>query len=178
MMHRTSPSPTAYRPDDLPPGHRTNPSAHAARIPVAALAFAGLLIAGYLALYQYHHIGHVWDPIFGDGSHKVLTSKLSRMLPVSDASLGAAAYLIETILELAGGTTRWRDRPYLVLLTTAVAAALALTGVGLVISQPLLTGTFCTLCLTSAGLSWIVLALVTREARAAVGRVRKLRQQG
>ncbi|MET8159647.1 vitamin K epoxide reductase family protein [Sphaerisporangium sp. NPDC005289] len=154
------------------------PSSFRSRIPVAALALCGCAISVYLALFQYGVVHSVWDPIFGDGSRKVLTSAVSRVLPVSDATLGAAAYLVEAVLELSGGRRRWHDRPWIVVLLGLTAAVLALTGVGLVIAQPILTGTFCTLCLTSAGISWLVALLVAREVGAAVRRVRELRDSG
>jgi uncharacterized membrane protein len=100
------------------------------------------------------------------------------MLPVSDASLGAAAYLVEAVLELSGGSRRWRDRPWIVVLLGLTAAALAVTSVGLVIAQPILTGTFCTLCLASAVLSWLIALLVSREVRATAEWMRDLRRRG
>jgi hypothetical protein len=35
----------------------------------------------------------VWEPFFGDGSRTVLTSGISRLLPVPDAALGAFEHL-------------------------------------------------------------------------------------
>ncbi|MEZ0077291.1 putative membrane protein [Planotetraspora sp. GP83] len=157
---------------------RDGPSSLRSRVPIALLALIGCAISTYLALYQYGVLHSVWDPIFGDGSHKVLTSAISRMLPVSDASLGAAAYLVEAVLELSGGRSRWHDRPWIVVLLGLTAAVLAVTGVVLVIAQPILTGTFCTLCLTSAALSWLIAALVSTEVRAALRRVAELRRDG
>jgi uncharacterized membrane protein len=134
---------------------------------VAALALLGCAVSTYLALYQYHVIGSVWDPFFGGGSAKVLTSSLSRALPVRDGALGAAAYAVEAALELSGRTDRWRTQPRLVLLLGLVAAGLAVTGIGLVLSQPLLAHAFCTLCLLSAAISISVAVLVSGEVRAA-----------
>ncbi|MCA1696831.1 MAG: hypothetical protein LC749_20040 [Actinobacteria bacterium] len=108
----------------------------------------------------------------------VLTSVVSRLLPVSDAALGAGAYLFETVVELSGGSHRWRDRPWIVLLLGVTAAGLALVGLALVISQPVLTGTFCTLCLCSAAISFTVAALVRHEVLAAVRHVREKRRRG
>lgn len=162
----------------VPPGHTTNPSAWRHRLPVAAVALIGFAISTYLALYQYEVLDRVWDPLFGDGSRKVLTSSLSRALPVRDAALGAAAYLAEAAIELSGGRRRWRDRPWLVLLTGAVAAALVLTGLALTVAQPLLTGTFCTLCLASAAASLVIAALLVREVRAALTETLRHRRAG
>ncbi|UQU62647.1 hypothetical protein COUCH_26910 [Couchioplanes caeruleus] len=146
---------------------RHNPSAWRRRAAIAALALAGCCVSLYLGLFQLHAIDDVWDPLFGTGSERVLTSALSRMLPVPDALLGAVAYAVEVILELAGGRDRWRSRPFWVFATGVVAGLLALTGIVLVVSQPLLTGTFCTLCLVSAAISITVAALMVPEVRAA-----------
>lgn len=163
---------------DVPPGHNTNPSEFRTRARVVVLALFGCAVATYLALFQYHVLHSVWDPFFGDGSRKVLTSPISRMLPVSDAALGATAYLFEAVLDLIGGRTRWRDQPWAVLLLGVTATGLALTGVALVISQPLLTGTFCTLCLVSAAVSWVVLLLAAEEVLATVRYLRQQRHAG
>lgn len=150
------------------PADSRNPSRLSRRVLVAALALVGAGVAGYLTLYQVGLIGSVWDPFFGTGSERVLTSSLSRALPLPDAALGAAVYLVEAVAELSGGRDRWYRQPWVVFLVGAVSAALAAVGVALVISQPVLTGTFCTLCLASAAISFTIAALVVEEVRAAV----------
>jgi uncharacterized membrane protein len=157
---------------------RSDPSRRSRRAPVAALALLGCAVSTYLALYQYHVLHTVWDPFFGNGSQKVLTSALSRALPVSDATLGAVGYAFEAIVEISGRQDRWRSQPWLVLLVGLTAAALGLTGIALVISQPILTGTFCTLCLASAAISVTVAALVAGEVRVALAEVRRRRARG
>lgn len=161
-----------------PPGRTSSPSAWSARIPVAILALIGCGISTYLALFQYHVLPQVWDPIFGNGSHKVLTSVISRALPVSDAALGAAAYLIEAAVELSAGTRRWHRRPWLVAFLGLIAAGLAVVGILLLIAQPALTGTFCTLCVCSAAISFTVAALVSREVLATIALQRHRRHAG
>src|SRR5437764_15365882 len=105
-------------------------SAWSRRLPVVVLTVAGLLISTYLTAFQYHLIDTVWDPLFGEASSRaVLTSALSRDLPVHDAALGALAYLVETVLESAGGVERWRRRPWIVLLLGLTAAGMALVPV-------------------------------------------------
>jgi uncharacterized membrane protein len=153
------------------PGRR-NPSRPARRLPVVLLALAGCAVSTYLTLYQVHAIHSVWDPFFGSGSERVLTSSLSRSLPVPDALLGAVAYAVEAVLEMSGRRDRWRTQGWLVVLVGLVSAALAITGVVLVISQPVLTGTFCTLCLTSAVLSWLIAAGVAGEVVATLASFR------
>ncbi|RSM85269.1 vitamin K epoxide reductase [Kibdelosporangium aridum] len=156
-----------------PPGQESNPSAWRRRIPIAVLALVGCATSTYLALYQYGVLTDVWDPIFGSGSEAVLTSTLSTALPVPDGAIGAAAYLVEAVLELAGGRRRWADRSLLVLTLGLVAAGLGVAGLVLVIAQPLLTGTFCSLCLASAVISIAVLVLVRSEISAAWTHVRQ-----
>jgi hypothetical protein len=82
---------------DIPPGWDYNPAALSQRLPIVALALAGCAIATYLALFQYGVVATVWEPLFDDGSRIVLSSRLSRVLPVSDAALGAAGYLADAI---------------------------------------------------------------------------------
>ena len=139
-----------------------------ARPGVVVLALLGCGIATTLALFQAGVLGSVWEPFFGDGSRRVLTSALSQALPVPDAALGAVAYLAEAVLTALGRP----DRPWVVLGAAAVAAGLGLAAVGLVAAQVFLVGAFCTLCLGSAAVSLILAALVLPEVRPAVERLR------
>ena len=155
------------------------PSAWLRRIPVVILAVCGLLVSSYLTFFQYGAIPAVWDPFFGHtGSQAVLTSALSRALPVHDAALGALAYLVEALLEVAGGTTRWRQRPWIVLLLGLTAAGMALVSLGLIGMQALVVRHFCTLCLASAAISLTVPAFVVHEVGAAAGQLRRHHRQG
>src|SRR6185503_3084695 len=70
------------------------------------LALVGFGVSLYLSLYQLGVFSTVWEPFFGDGSRRVLHSELTRVLPVPDASLGAAVYLIEAVLGASGGYQR------------------------------------------------------------------------
>ena len=101
----------------------------------------------------------------------MLTSAVSRALPVHDAALGGFAYLVEAVLEAAGGTQRWRQRPWIVLLLGLTAAAMALVSLGLIVVQVAVVGRFCTLCLGSAGISLVVPFLVAAEVTAAARQV-------
>jgi uncharacterized membrane protein len=124
---------------------------------LVVLAGVGLAIAMYLTAFQVGLVGHVWDPLFGTGSERVLTSAISRLLPLPDASLGAGVYLVDAVLAIAiliGVGPRRRVRQAL-----AVVATLgALAGLGLVVLQPLVAHAFCSLCLASAAIS-IALAI-------------------
>jgi hypothetical protein len=64
---------------------------------------AGFAIAAYLTLFQLGVLHMVWEPFFGDGSRTVLTSRISRLLPVPDAALAAAGYLLDAVAGLVGG---------------------------------------------------------------------------
>ncbi|MFB9409821.1 vitamin K epoxide reductase family protein [Dactylosporangium matsuzakiense] len=154
------------------------PSAWPRRLAGTVLAFAGLLVSLRLAFFQYDLVASVWEPWFGDGSVRVLDSAFSRALPVRDAALGAAAYLAELVLELSGGTERWRRRPWLVLLLGLLAVAMAATAVFLLALQVFVVGSFCTLCLVSAAVSLTMPLLVAEEVIAAWRQVRRSRRYG
>ena len=139
-------------------GSRVSSWSH--RLPVAALALVGCAISTYLTLYQWHITTSVWDPIFGTGSSEaVLTSFVSRYMPLPDATLGALAYLIEAIATMAGGVQRSRSSPWLVLVFGLVLVGLALTSLALVLIQVFLVHALCSLCLTSAAISFVTVSL-------------------
>jgi uncharacterized membrane protein len=146
-----------------------SPSSWSHRLPVVVLALVGCGVATYLTLYQWRVTPGVWDPVFGAASSEaVLTSPISRWLPVPDATLGALAYLVEAIVTALGGTDRWRATPWLVVVFGFVLAGLALTSLALVLTQILLVHALCTLCLGSAVISWINAWLGHDEVVAAV----------
>jgi len=133
------------------------------RTPVVVLALLGAAIATYLTLYQWRITSSVWDPIFGSiSSEAVLTSSISRMLPLPDATLGASAYVVEAGLALFAKAMPWTAVFSLVLL------ALALSSLGLLLVQILLVHALCTLCLCSAAISWLNAWLGRREIVATI----------
>jgi len=153
---------------DVPPGWSHNPSRFSRRLPVLVLALAACGLATYLTLYQVGAVADVWEPCFGNGSKRVLKeSAIARYLPIPDASLGALAYLVEAVLEAAGGDDRWRRRPGIVLLLGLTAAGIAVGSALLVITQAVFVRAFCTLCLVSAACSFVIAAAVVEEVRAA-----------
>lgn len=172
-VQATSPSPgrstSTTRRAALAGSEADDPSAWSHRRPVIALALVGCGIASYLSLYQWHVTSSVWDPLFGTrSSEAVLTSFVSRLAPVPDATLGAIAYLVEAALAALGGPARWRTAPRLVLLFGLVLAGLALTSLALVLSQVLLVHALCTLCLGSAAISWLNAWLGRHEVMASL----------
>lgn len=113
-------------------------------------------------------VADVWEPFFGNGSTRVLKeSAIARHLPVPDASLGALAYLVEAVLEAAGGDDRWRRRPGIVLLLGLTAAGMAVGSALLVLTQAVFIRAFCTLCLVSAACSFVIAGSVADEVWAA-----------
>ncbi len=129
----------------------------------------GLFIATYLTLFQIGVLTDVWEPFFGNGSRLLLKElSVAHLLPIPDAALGAFAYLLDAILDCAGGPARWRTAPWLVLLFGALAFLLGITGILLVILQPTLFGAFCTLCLGSALCSVLTAAFAAAEVIAAI----------
>lgn len=153
----------------VPLGFARNPSAWRERLPQVVLALAGALVAGYLTLVQVHVLGPAWEPLFADGSQRVLHSSLSRALPVPDAGLGLLAYVADVVLGLVGRTDRWRTRPWPAYLLALVVLGAAAGGLALAVVQAVVVRAFCTLCLTTAALSVAILAVNRlREARAAL----------
>ena len=76
------------------PGWSYSPSDSSERLPILARALLGFTIALYLSLCQLGLFADVWEPFFRDGTRIILHSSIARLLPVPDASLGAAAYLL------------------------------------------------------------------------------------
>ena len=138
-----------------------NPSAWSQRIPLCILALAGFVISSYLALYEWGLISSVWDPVFGDGTERVLDSDVShrlyRWFGIPDAAMGAVAYLGDAVLGLAGSTRRWQYRPWMVILFGIDVIPLGAVSAVLVLMQATLVGYWCFLCLVSAAISLILI---------------------
>jgi nucleoside-diphosphate-sugar epimerase/uncharacterized membrane protein len=135
---------------DIPPGWRYSPSTWTQRIPIIALAFVGLYISRYLAAYQLGHTDAAWDPFFGDGTERIITSEVSKAWPVPDAGLGALTYMLEILTGIVGGRARWRTMPWLVVLFGVMIVPLGAVSIFFIIIQPIVIGTWCSLCLVAA----------------------------
>jgi uncharacterized membrane protein len=135
---------------DAPPGWSYNPSAWPQRVGIIALALLQFFVARHMAAYQLGHISAPWDPVFGDGTRRVLESDVSKAFPVSDAGLGAFTYLLEALAGLLGGTRRWRTMPWAVLLFGVLVVPVGVVSIVLVVLQPLAVGAWCFLCLITA----------------------------
>jgi uncharacterized membrane protein len=156
---------------DAPP-FAYNPSAWSQRIPISLLAALATAIAGYMALFQWGVITSVWDPFFGQGTANVLTSEaaqnMDRWLRVPDAAFGAWGYLSEAVLGLVGSTRRWQYRPWMVILFGIDVIPLGGVSAILVVLQGFVVGSWCTLCLVTAAISFILVVMAYDEVWASL----------
>lgn len=164
--------------DLTPPGWGTNPSSWRQRMPIVVLGFVGFLIAGYLSLFQYEVIGSVWEPFFGNGSRRILTSKVSEVLPIKDAALGAIGYLLDVVTGVAYGQDRWRTHPWIVIVFGVAVGPLGAGSILLVILQPVLLDAFCTLCLVTAVISVVMIGPAMDEVLASLQFLRRAKDEG
>ena len=140
----------------VPPGWKYSPSAWAQRLPIIALAFIGLHISRYLTAYQLGHIDGVWEPFFAgsadpkNGTEEIITSSVSRAWPVPDAGVGALTYALEILTGMIGSARRWRTMPWLVVIFGLMIVPLGAVSLIFIIIQPILIGTWCSLCLIAA----------------------------
>lgn len=162
----------------IPPGWSYNPSAWPQRAPVIALAFMSFLAARYMAGYQLDYIHSAWDPFFGDGTERVLTSSVSRAWPVSDAGLGALTYMLEVLMGLMGDQRRWRTMPWMVAGFGFVVVPLGVVSIALVILQPLAVGAWCSLCLFTAAAMLLMIPLSLDEIVAMIQFVARKKREG
>ncbi|MEN6336492.1 MAG: vitamin K epoxide reductase family protein, partial [Phycisphaerales bacterium] len=146
-----------------PPGWTFNPSSWPQRAIMIALGLAGWLVSRHLGMYQLGYLDRPWEPFFGAGSVQVLTSRISESLPVSDGSLGALAYTFEFLMGWMGGQSRWRTMPWMVTFFGILVIPLGLVHISLVISQPVVVGHWCTLCLTAAAIMLPMIPLEVDE---------------
>jgi uncharacterized membrane protein len=152
----------------VPPGWTYSPSSWLQRLPIIALGFLGFLIARYLAAYQMGHVGAVWEPFFSggnglNGTEFIITSDVSKAWPIPDAGLGAAAYMIEVLMGAMGTSTRWRTMPWMVTFFFILVVPLGGVSIFFIIIQPIVIGTYCTLCLIAALAMLIMIPLTLDE---------------
>jgi uncharacterized membrane protein len=164
--------------DGIPPGWDYNPATWSQRLPIVGLAVVGVGIATWLSLFQLGVLQTIWEPFFGDGSRQVLESKLSRVLPVPDALLGAAGYLVDAVAGVIGGTKRWRTMPWIVIVFGLAVGPLGAVSIALVMSQPLVVGAWCTLCLASAVVSLAMIGPAMDEMLASLQYMKRVKESG
>ena len=131
-----------------------------------------------MALYQMRFIPSLWEPFFGDGSVTILNSPISRLLPISDATLGALAYLADAGAGIPGSTRRWKTMPWLVVLFGLFVGPLGGVSVVLVMLQPLLYDSWCTLCLATAAISVVMIGPAMDEVLASLQHLKRERDAG
>jgi uncharacterized membrane protein len=148
---------------DVPPGWSYNPSSWPQRAPIIGLALIGFLLSRYMTSFQLGYVDSIWDPFFDPGTSAVLTSKVSQSFPISDAGLGAVAYMIEFLMGFMGDKARWRTMPWMVTFFGILVVPLGIVSIALIIMQPLAVGVWCTPCLIAAIAMVIMIALTLDE---------------
>ena len=126
----------------IPPGWDYSSSTWTQRMPVIGLAFIGLFVSRYLAVYQMGHVAGVWEPFFlgmpqnpQNGTEEIITSDVSEAWPVPDAGLGALTYLLEILIGFIGSSRRWRTMPWLVLIFGITIVPLGVVSITFIIIQ-------------------------------------------
>lgn len=169
---------TTTKDDRIPPGWDYNPASWGQRIPIVILAIVGFLIATYLALYQLDIFPTVWEPFFGEGSKTILNSKVSKVLPIPDAALGAFGYLVDAVTGIVGGKKRWKTMPWIVVIFGMAVGPLGFVSVMLVVFQPVLYSAWCTLCLCSAVVSIAMIGPAMDEMLASLQYLQRVKRSG
>jgi nucleoside-diphosphate-sugar epimerase len=172
-----SPAARAAGPD-VPPGWDLNPSGWVQRVPIIALAFVGLFFSRYLASYQLGHIDSVWDPFFGDGTERVITSEVAEAFPISDAGLGAIVYILEIVAGVIGDRRRWRTMPWMTLTFGMLIVPLGTVSILFIIIQPIVIGTWCFLCLVGAAAMLVQIPYAFDELLATLQFLNERRKKG
>ena len=162
----------------IPKGWSYNPSGWAHRIPTVALALLCFFFSRYMACFQLGYIDHIWDPFFIDGTFHVITSKISKDFPVSDAGMGALCYTIESLLGWQGGSKRWFQIPWLVFAFGFLVIPVGVVSITLIILQPLVVGAWCSWCLATAACMLMMIVLTAAELSASFQFLREMRQKG
>jgi uncharacterized membrane protein len=166
------------RSSETPPGWDGNPSTWKQRLPIVGIALVAFVAATHLAFYQLDLISKPWEPFFGKGSETILDSWVSRLLPVSDAALGAFSYFLDAVTGLIGGRRRWRTMPWIVVLFGVLVGPLGAVSVLLVILQPVVFNAWCTLCLLTALLSVLMIGPALDEVLASLQHIKREKARG
>lgn len=144
---------------DVPAGWAYCPSTWLQRMPIGVLAMVGFLIARILGAYQLGHLDSVWEPFFSgsgemkgvmNGTETIITSDVSKAWPIPDGALGGIVYTLELAMAWMAGKDRWRTMPWMVLGFAILVVPLGVVSIYFIIIQPIVIGTWCTLCLIAA----------------------------
>lgn len=155
-------------PSDRPPGWTYSPSTYLQRLPIVALGALGFFIARTLAAYQLGHIDGVWEPFFSgeagrNGTEYIITSHVSQAWPIADGGLGAVTYMLEVLMGVMGDRRRWRTMPWMVAAFGIVVVPLGVVSIYFIIIQPIVLGTWCSLCLLAALLMLLMIPYTLDE---------------
>ena len=153
---------------DQPPGWSYAPSSWPQRLPIIALGALGYLIARYITAYQMGYTPALWDPFFAgqgglNGSEYIVTSHVSKAWPIADGGLGATSYMLEVLMGAMGSAKRWRTMPWMVTFFFILVVPLGGVSIGFIIIQPIMLGTYCTLCLVQAFAMLLMIPLALDE---------------
>jgi hypothetical protein len=167
----------------VPPDWTYSPSSWPQRLPIIALGLFGFLVARYLAAFQLGHVNAVWDPIFDgalarNGTEHIITSGLSRAWPVAGAGLAATVCMLVALTGAMGAATRWRTMPWMVALVFILVVPLGGIGILFILVQPVIVGTYCTLCLVQAFAMLVMIPLALDEVIAMGQYVTRSRKAG
>lgn len=151
-------------------------------MPIVVLALVGVAAAGWLALYQEGAVATVWEPFFGDGTEEIVResgfSEAFKGFVIGDAAIGAFGYLADAVTGLIGGERRWRAMPWVVIVFGVFIGPFGAISVMLTVFQPVLYGSFCTLCLVSGAVSLAMIGPAADEVLASVQYLRRERNAG
>lgn len=163
---------------DVPSGWSYSPSSWLQRAPIIVLALIAYFLTRQMAAFQLGYTRTVWEPFFSPGTTAVITSSISRSFPVSDAGLGAVAYLVEALMGFMGDKQRWRTMPWMVSFFGILVVPLGIASITLIILQPVAVGAWCTPCLFAALAMLIMIALTLDEVVAMVLFLIQARREG
>jgi Vitamin K epoxide reductase family len=165
----------------IPTGWYENPTTWPKRIVLALLALVGFAVALYLSLFQVsalyfpdlqiNLLGSVWDPFFD--SYEVLD-----FLHWPDAIPGVLAYGAEVVLNILGDKYRWRTAPWTVIAFGLIIFPAAAVSTVLLIVQPIFVDSWCTLCIVSALVSFVICGLGADEVLATLQHLKRVRDSG
>lgn len=158
---------------DVPIGWSYCPSTYLQRLPIIALGALGFFIARYLAAYQMGHVDHIVEPFFAgrgglNGTATIITSDVSKAWPIPDAGLGAVTYMFEILMGVMGDRRRWRTMPWMVTMFIVVVVPLGFVSIYFIIIQPIVIGTYCSLCLLAA-LAMVIMIPYSLDELVAMG---------
>ncbi|HET7321421.1 MAG TPA: vitamin K epoxide reductase family protein [Longimicrobiaceae bacterium] len=138
-----------------------------------------MCIASYLASYQLGLVSTVWDPVFGsDSTITVLNSPVSGLFPVADALLGALGYAGDWIFGAVGGTKRYKEMPWVVMIFGIFIIPFGATSIALGLIMGAVLHTWCFLCLTNTILAIIMIPFSWDEVWLSMNAIRSMRKNG